>query len=291
MSRLYTFGCSFTKYTWPMWSDILGLEFEHFENWGVAGIGNVAIANRVAECIVKNNISTEDTIIVQWSSHLRNDYHTFQYANDGHDKGAGWKTKGSIFNYLNADKYDKKWLTDFFDEKSYIMLTLNAIHSTQLLLESTGCKWVMTSIGDISKLGSDFIIDPAGYNESSATTNLWEDNSLFLPYKDKIWNDRFTWVESIGPFCWSRTDEMYWWKDADDPELWCDPHPSVNLSVDWLFNKLKPALNMDNTSLNEQQKEWIIQCEQLKTEFEALDDFGEIASRTLKNYIKSYRGY
>ena len=104
MSRLFTFGCSFTKYTWPMWSDILGLEFDHFENWGVSGGGNVCIANRVLECHIKNNITPEDTVVVQWSTHLRNDFHTFKYPPYGHDKEAGWKTKGSIFNYLNVKK-------------------------------------------------------------------------------------------------------------------------------------------------------------------------------------------
>ena len=38
MSRLFTFGCSFTNYAWPTWADFLGLEFEHFENWGVSGV-------------------------------------------------------------------------------------------------------------------------------------------------------------------------------------------------------------------------------------------------------------
>jgi hypothetical protein len=290
MSRLFTFGCSFTKYTWPMWSDIFGLEFDHFENWGVSGGGNICIANRVIECIVKNNITSDDIVVVQWSTHLRHDYHTFEYLTDGPDKEAGWKTKGSIFNYLNVKKHDKTWLKNFFDEQSYVMLTLNAIHSTQLALESTGCKWAMTSLADISNLGSDISIDP-GYNESSTKQKLWDEYPLFLPYKDKIWNDKFTWVDPIGPFCWKRMDEMYWWLDDGETERWCDPHPSINLSIDWLYNKLKPALNLDNTKLIDEQKQWVIDCADLKERFPRLDDFGEIASRTLTKYIKTYRGY
>ena len=57
MGRLFTFGCSFTKYTWPTWADLLGLEFDEFENWGVSGGGNVCTANRVIECIIKNNVN------------------------------------------------------------------------------------------------------------------------------------------------------------------------------------------------------------------------------------------
>ena len=290
MSRLFTFGCSFSKYTWPMWSDLLGLEFDHFENWGVSGGGNVCIANRVIECIVKNNITPEDIIVVQWTTHLRHDFHTFKYLTDGPDKEAGWKTKGSIFNYLNVKKYDKQWQKNFFDEQSYVMLTLNAIHSTQLALENTGCKWAMTSLADISKLGSDISVDP-GYNESSSSIGLWESYPEFLPYKDKIWNDKFNWVDPIGPFCWERLDEMYWWLDAGDKEKWCDPHPSLNLSIDWLYNKLKPALGLDNTKLTSQQLGWAKECALLKENTNNLDAFGELASTTLPNYKKSYRGY
>jgi hypothetical protein len=280
-----------------MWSDIFGLEFDHFENWGVSGGGNSCIANRVTECLVKNDITPDDIIVVQWSSHIRNDYHTFKYLTEGPDKEAGWKTKGSIFNYLNAEKYNKKWLDTFFDENSYVMLSLNAIHSTQLSLQATGCKWAMTSIGDFSKLGSDFIVDPAAYAETpNYPVDLWNDKDLFLPYKDKIWNDKFIWIDPIGPFAWSRMDEMYWWTDAKYPDdktipLWCDPHPSVNLSIDWLYNKLKPALGLDNTKLTSQQLEWAKECIIIKEQNSGLDPFGDLASKTLKNYTKSYRGY
>ena len=57
MRRLFTFGCSYTSWNWPTWADLLGLEVEHFENWGHAGIGNRAIAERVAECHIKNKFT------------------------------------------------------------------------------------------------------------------------------------------------------------------------------------------------------------------------------------------
>ena len=62
-----------------------------------------------------------------------------------------------------------------------------------------------------------------------------------LKEADKIWNDKFKWVDPIGPHCWKNLEDMYWWLDAGDTEKWCDPHPSLNLSIDWLYNKLKPA--------------------------------------------------
>ena len=56
-SRLFVFGCSFTMYEWPTYADFLGYEFDQFENWGFPGLGNRAIAERVAECHIKNNFT------------------------------------------------------------------------------------------------------------------------------------------------------------------------------------------------------------------------------------------
>ena len=54
--RLFVFGCSFTKYYWPTWADIIGQEFEYYENWGEIGSGNLRIAHRITECVYKNQI-------------------------------------------------------------------------------------------------------------------------------------------------------------------------------------------------------------------------------------------
>ena len=43
--RAFVFGCSFTQYYWPTWADILGREFNKFENWGQCGGGNQFIFN------------------------------------------------------------------------------------------------------------------------------------------------------------------------------------------------------------------------------------------------------
>ena len=65
--RLFTFGCSFTSYLWPTWADILGLEFTSANNWGHSGLGNRAIAERVAEAHAHFNFTKDDVIIVQWT--------------------------------------------------------------------------------------------------------------------------------------------------------------------------------------------------------------------------------
>jgi hypothetical protein len=285
MATLYTFGCSFTSYHWPTWADLFGLEFEHFENWGIPGIGNVAIANRVAECFVKNNITSDDTVIIQWSGHLRNDYHLFNNAISDRDPGRSWKTKGSMFNFFNDKLYDKKWLTNFFNEESYIMYSLNAIYTTLELVKSKNCKWKMTSIGDFDKLSTDIAINPTAYNEvlPNNKNNLW-DIEMFLPYK-KIWEDD-NWIQPIGSYCWkSCPEELYTW------DVGVDAHPSPQMYVDWLYNILKPSLYLDNAELNSNQKSWIKQCQEIKSNVNNLDAFTNIVHLELHNFNKEYRGY
>lgn len=289
MSRLFTFGCSFTNYAWPTWADFLGLEFEHFENWGVPGIGNVAIANRVSECFVKNNITEDDTVVIQWSGHLRNDYHLFR-EETGRDAANGWKTKGSMFSYTNVNLYDKKWQDNFFDEESYIMLSLNAIYTTMQLVKSTNCKWKMTTLGEFNKLGTDNIIKPLNYNESLPikSTNLW-DSELFLPYK-KIWDNK-NWIMPIGTYTWKTPELFYVWLAGKKKVKWTDPHPSPESGIDWLYNILKPSLGLSNTALVPQQLEWISICREVKANVLDLQEFGNILGFELNNYEKTYKGY
>ena len=94
----------------PTWADMLGLEFDEYENWAFLGLGNRAIAERVAEIHAKNKLTKDDTVIIQWTSHLRHDWH----ATDArHQDNAGWKTSGSLFNYINQEIFDEKWIKTF----------------------------------------------------------------------------------------------------------------------------------------------------------------------------------
>jgi hypothetical protein len=74
---LFTFGCSMTSYIWPTWADILGKEFNKFENWGRPSAGNGFIFNSVIECLTKNHITKDDTVIIMWSGTTRHDFYQF----------------------------------------------------------------------------------------------------------------------------------------------------------------------------------------------------------------------
>jgi len=140
MKRLFTFGCSFTQWNWPTWADILGRNYDHYENWGISGIGNRAIAQRVSECVLKNQLTDQDTVIIQWT-----DYHRF----DQHIKDllpeCSWRLGGS----LHVKSTEIEYIRDTWHEGSYIYESLNAIHYVRTLLATTPTKFVMISRTDM----------------------------------------------------------------------------------------------------------------------------------------------
>ena len=141
MRRLFSVGCSFTRYHWPTYVDIIGKEFNEFQNWGNSGLGNRAILERLTELVVENDITKDDVIIVQWSAIHRFDMHIpHRFPLDG------WFTGG---NLLNNPTFNEEWKNFYWNESSYVMHTLHFITLATKLLESLPCTWYMTSMNDL----------------------------------------------------------------------------------------------------------------------------------------------
>lgn len=124
MSRLFTFGCSFTHWSWPTWADILGREFEQYENWGQRGGGNVFIFHSLIECYKKNKLNKNDTVVVMWSSYFRKD----QY------RDGSWYTIGEDGLPKDVDFRGK-----YFE-------TLSLISAARNLLDHWGVDYTFTSM-------------------------------------------------------------------------------------------------------------------------------------------------
>jgi hypothetical protein len=138
MSRLFTFGCSFTNYQWPTWADILGKEFSNFENWGNAGSGNHYIYNALVECHLKNYITKDDTVYIMWSSTGRED----RYVN------RKWLTPGNIWN---SNLYQKSFVDKFVDSRGFILRDLALIYGSKSLLDQIGCHYGFFAMVPISQ--------------------------------------------------------------------------------------------------------------------------------------------
>jgi len=286
--RLFTFGCSFTEYPWPSWADLTSVAFDYYENWGCRGIGNKAIAERIAEAHVKHKFCQDDTIIVQWSSHLRHDwYHVHRVPNN---RFAGWKTAGSIFSGQNLDVFTQQWLDLFFYEPAYVMHTLHSIILTQGFLESLGVKWYMTSIGDIRKLGTD--IDVAEkYGETLKSTSKEISIDQLHPqlrsHTRSIWVDHADhWLEPIHSFTKSCQEHAWWFSDGkSNGSKWQETHPSTLQYSLWIKKSLADKISLLPQHLDKIDK-ITSTVEKLKTEINGeLSDFCKALTTTDLYYI------
>ena len=254
MKRLFTFGCSYTSYAWPTWANLLSINYDEFHNWGLAGVGNRAIAERIAEAHQRHTFTKDDLVIVQWSSHLRNDWF---HETSLPERRANWKTAGSIFNYINQSLYDKKWVETFFYEPAYLMHTLNHIVLTQGFLNSLGCEWYMTSIGDIRNMGDDFR-DAPGSGEKRVYSSEYEKNKFEFAwdrieslkmYEQKIWQDhQDRWLTPIETVAKQHENLTFEFLDTQAPGgKFFDTHPSPYQTIFWLEQELKHKLNLSDT--------------------------------------------
>jgi hypothetical protein len=146
-NRLFTFGCSFTNYFWPTWADILGREFDYFENWGANGGGQLFILNSLTESIKRNSIGKDDTVVIMWSSVMRDDRWI----------GEGWQLEGSLYGRLD---YTQEYIDQFVDPTGYLIRDLSIISAAIKILEAVGCRWYMLSMV------------PFGYHENNIDIDL-----------------------------------------------------------------------------------------------------------------------
>jgi hypothetical protein len=101
MPNLFTFGCSYTKFRYPTYSDFLSPYFDNHFNLGMPGSGNRAIFNTVVENI--DNITEDDFVLIQWSSLLRED-RIFE--------NNEWRGGGII---TNTSYYNDDWVLRYFN--------------------------------------------------------------------------------------------------------------------------------------------------------------------------------
>ena len=87
MSRLFAFGCSFTNYKYWTWANILGSQYDEFENWGQAGAGNTFIFHSIMEADQRHRFGPGDTVIVCWTDIMREDRFI---------ENRGWITVGNV---------------------------------------------------------------------------------------------------------------------------------------------------------------------------------------------------
>lgn len=136
MSRLFTFGCSFTQYwRWPTWADALGQEADHFENWGVCGSGNSLILYSLIECHQRNQIGAGDNVYIMWTNTSRED----RYVQDR------WLEGGNVY-WSAGSELPAEYVRRFACERGYLIRDMSTMAAVHQLLQHWGCRYEFFSM-------------------------------------------------------------------------------------------------------------------------------------------------
>lgn len=129
--RLFTFGCSFTKYKWPTWADIIGTNFPIHYNYGELGAGNYYISLKLYEIHLANKITSNDVVIIMLSSSNRFDFY------DSNIKK--FNCNGNVYNSENV--LGEHFVNNIWNVEHSIYNTWFMVKTIKTLLDSIGCKY------------------------------------------------------------------------------------------------------------------------------------------------------
>lgn len=209
--RFFAFGCSFTKWKWPTWADVLANQLQiEYHNFAQPAVGNEYIFHKIVETNVKYKFNEKDLIIVCWTNFARED----RYKNNQ------WIPSGNMYRYA---VYDKKWVDKWFDLKGSLIKTSSFVASTTHLLEHAGCSYLYSSMMPMTLLNTQ---DP-----------LYKDidvNDVLDTYKEYFKNFLPSMVEYLYnslPYCVN-----------PDPQETNDNHPSEEQHQLYVKNVIYPAL-------------------------------------------------
>lgn len=133
MSRLFTFGCSYTRYSYATWADLIGVNYDEFYNFGRGGSSNTYIMNKFIEADTMFNFTPEDTVIVMLTGIGR-----FSYYN----RTKTWATNGDLFEYHHntQDPIIKEFVTNMYSEDWAIYSAWVAANTMKTILTSKNVK-------------------------------------------------------------------------------------------------------------------------------------------------------
>lgn len=132
--RFFAFGCSFTKYRWPTWADIISLEIPKSYNYGRCGAGNRYIVEMIYEADYIHKFNNDDLIIVMFTNVHREDRFI--------DSMGGWQTPGNMYSQGIFDDGFMK----YFDNVDALMRDLSLIRGAIHHLENKKLNFHLTSM-------------------------------------------------------------------------------------------------------------------------------------------------
>lgn len=174
VKRLFTFGCSFTRYGWTTWPMILSVDLNvPYWNYGSSGAGNQYMFNTLMQADSLYNFTEDDLVVICWTNVCREDRFV----------EGDWLIPGNVFT---QNVYDDKWVKQFCDPTGMALRDYATIKASDNFLESKKCQYQFLSMLDITKVFDQYNY---GWNESIQSDEqkrLAEITKLFNPSLSKI---------------------------------------------------------------------------------------------------------
>jgi len=258
-SRLFTFGCSLTRYHYPTWADIIGRNFSEFQNWGKAGAGNNFISNSLNECNLRNKLGSDDTVIIMWTGLSRIDYYQIDHWCHVHNQ------------YYDLESTERPYSCPL----GYEMLSYAWMASVVHILNHTGCRWKMfqwnqpelysDAVALYQPLLNNIVYAPFDNNPRPYTLSpkfKIEVDNLFRRLRGKDWPALESIIDEsfeslpLTDFIKNECREFLTTVKKDrsiSSNLFdkIDTHPSPNTHLQWVEKNLSEYL------INETTKQWI----------------------------------
>lgn len=203
--RLFAFGCSFTKYRWMTWADILGTQYNEYYNWGQSGAGNLYIFNSIMEADQRYQFTANDTVIVCWTDIMREDRYV----------GSRWLTLGNIG--LNKI-YTKEFIADLACERGNLIRDIALIKGAKdLLCSRDGLTWKFISMCPLTQ--------PSPWDERKIACH-----DVVNLYQDILNNIHTSFLEVLGHQYWEKDKELRYY----NIEGRLDYHPTTQEHLRYL---------------------------------------------------------
>ncbi len=131
-NRIFSFGCSYTRYYYPTWANIVSSQFSqsYFINFGVSGSGNSLLLTRLAQVHSKFNLEKNDLVLIMYPSYTRED----RFLSEGI-----WYTPGNIFSNPDIDSNALNFYKSYGCYLHYMIRDMSYIFMVEKFLENLGC--------------------------------------------------------------------------------------------------------------------------------------------------------
>lgn len=220
--RLFAFGCSFTQYGWPTWSDLIALNYKDKEyfNYGHPGLGNIGIAAKISEVNKRYEFCETDLVMVMWSTFCREDRWV----------ESGWLSFGNVWN----SEYGLDWVKKYADPTGYLIRDHAIINLTNNWLQN-------------SKFGTLILkAAPLIYTELPKLENRFTQEIQMLYGKE--YNDLPMDLYNFMGQDWGKCQQEFLDDSVEKPFVRHDCHPFTSLYAEYLQTI---GLNLSKSTLSQ----------------------------------------